>query len=139
MKKLIALCFMVLLSACTPFMHHFGGDRAPAAEPAARRLFAQGLDRMIRHQDPRQLRQLKDSYPASPWAERADAVLIWNARIKHQQQQLDQLSSDRQTAPMQERDRCLAENQRIRKELGISNKRLEALRELTIELELKQP
>lgn len=146
MKILAALCFGVLLTACAPLMANLTGTSQPAGDdPADQQLFVEGVEQITQQQNPEILLHLKDRFPKSPWAERADAILTLaeqNRRQKQQlkqlQQQVDDLSSNLQITLMEDRiKQYTAENQRLQKELDISNKRLEALRELTIELELK--
>lgn len=146
MKILAALCFGVLLTACTPLMTILNDAKQPVAEhPADQKLFDEGVEQVIQQQNPDLLLRLKDSYPDSLWSKRADAVLAQAEQIRLQKKQLEQLqkkiddlSSGKQFTSMESQLKQYAtENQRLQKELDTSNKQLEALRELTIELELK--
>lgn len=116
-------------------------------EPADQQLFNEGIDQLIQNQDPEILLQLQDRFPESPWSEKVNSILGLAEQINRQKQQVAQLNqqlkkslSNTQKKQMDERiKQCTAEAQRLQQELDISNKRLEALRELSIELELKQP
>lgn len=147
MKTLTALCFSMLLTACVPLNTGLEADPTPSEVPADLQLFSDGFEQVSRQQEPEAFLLLKNDFPDSIWAKRADDFLALNNQVRQQEQQLkqlqhqlDQFSTDQQTKTMEKQMiRCTEENQRLQKELDISNQRLEALRELTIELELKQP
>lgn len=116
-----------------------------SSAPEDRKLFVEGIERLGRQQDPTPLYDLQNRFPESPWAVQAETLLNLVDRIRQQQeqlqrvqQQLSELSSDTHLEDAENLlDQCLSESQRLQQELDVSNQRLEALRELTIELELK--
>ena len=149
MKVLTALCLGgLLLTACTPLLSTFNSAKQPKSEPPADlQLFTEGIAQLVESRDTELLIRLQDRFPYSPWTEKAAGVLGLAEMITQQEQQLAELRrkldhepSDSQLAPLKKKiDRYTAENLRLQQELDVSNKRLEALRQLTIELELKQP
>ncbi|HKJ04895.1 MAG TPA: hypothetical protein VJ974_04805 [Geopsychrobacteraceae bacterium] len=148
MKVLNALCLCLLLTACTPIFASLNGEKQPKPVPSADlRLFTEGVTQLVQNRDTELLLRLQDKFPYSPWTEKATDLLSLAEQITRQEQQLaklrrqlDQPPSVNQLEPLEkEIDRYKTENLRLQQELDVSNKRLEALRQLTIDLELKQP
>jgi len=127
-------------------MSNLNGTNKPVVnDPADQKLFDEGIEQVIQQQNTELLLHLKDSYPDSLWTKRAEVVLtqadkirLQKQKLKNLQKKIDGLSSGTQFTAMESQlKQYAAENQRLQKELDTSNKQLEALRELTIELELK--
>ena len=145
LKLFTPCCLILLLSACTPLMKNTPHGRQQV--PVEQQLFLEGIGQLSQQQDPSSLRLLRQRFPASPWSGKADAVLTLLEHISQQEEQLQQLQkkldepadlSNIQGLEKRLKD-CQAENQTLQDELTVSRQRLEALRELTIELELKEP
>lgn len=129
LKTLTALCVCMLLTACTPLLDRINGAIESVGEQTTpQALFAEGVDQLFSQGEPETLTLLQERFPASPWAQRAKSILSLSQQRNLLRRQLDQKS-----------EQYTSETQRLREELELSQKRLEALRELTIELELNQP
>ncbi|MDT8419997.1 MAG: hypothetical protein RQ754_06165 [Desulfuromonadales bacterium] len=145
MKKLFSCGLLLWLTACAPLL---GTIQEPAQKiPADQQLFLDGVDQFTHRQEASTLRLLQDRFPSSPWSSKAAAILTLIDRANRQEQQLAQLrlQLNKQADPgsdeeLEERmKRCQSDNLRLQEELSVFRKQLEALRELTIELELKEP
>lgn len=125
MKTLTVLCVSILLTACSPVYERINGTISTmGGQTAQQELFAEGIDQLTRNESPEALSRLKERFPQSPWSERAESILVRSRQLETMQKKIDQ---------------CETEKQQLQEELELSNQRLEALRELTIELELNQP
>ena len=146
LKTLTVLCFGFLLTACTPIMANLGGTSQTAEDTTTdQQLFVEGVRQITQQQKPDLLLQLQDRFPGSLWADQAESILDLSEQISRQKKKIEQLeqqtidlSSGKQIVLLNDQiTQYASENKRLQEELDISNKRLEALRELTIELELK--
>jgi septal ring factor EnvC (AmiA/AmiB activator) len=152
LKKLFSCCLLLWLSACVPLLDSI--NETTQKIPADQQLFLDGVEQFSQQREASTLRLLQDRFPSSPWTSKAAAILSLIDQINGQEQQLAQLQS--QLAQQQQQlakhanhstdqeleehiKRCQSDNQRLKEELSVSRRQLEALRELTIELELKEP
>ncbi|BCR04187.1 hypothetical protein DESUT3_12560 [Desulfuromonas versatilis] len=85
-------------------------------------LFRQGLDQLPASQLPQPFVELQRSYPQSPWARRAKSIASILEQSQKQQADLKQLQKVN--------DRCRSERDRL-------DQQIRRLKELTIEMELK--
>lgn len=125
MKTLTVLCASILLTACSPLYDRINGAvNTMSDQKTQQELFAEGIDQLSRQEAPEALLSLKERFPQSPWTLRANSIMNQSRQLKTMQKQIEQ---------------CETAKQLLQGELELSNQRLEALRELTIELELNQP
>lgn len=139
------LSLLLALNACLPLDGPL--TKSLQKRPADQQLFQDGLDLYGQQQDSSDLLHLRETYPTSAWSDRAATILSLIDLVGHQQQQIQSLQQELERCPgnnssadLEDRlKRCSAARQTLQQELDIAQERLEALRELSIELELKEP
>lgn len=148
MKILVAICCAFLLGACAQLTgggFQGAANQAEKPTPYDQQLFVDGLNQLLSRQEPVSLVELQANFSGSPWAAQAVGILELHKQLLRQQQQLENLQKQLAATPSEqdfeqtaaELARYKTENKRLQEELAIQTQRLEALRELTIEMELK--
>lgn len=118
-------CFCLLfLSSCT------AANIPEFLVPADRQLFVQGMAQLEAQSDPTAFIALQQSYPASPWAQRASSVQQLRQTIADQQQQIDSLERDHK--------KCLQQDEILRQQKDALEGDLQRLKQLLIDFESRR-